>query len=240
MTVNTHLSKKIESQMRKALYDFSMVENISSLAIALSGGKDSLTMMLMLKKILGRGFNNLKLLAIYIDGDFSCGPSEQKNILKKICEDNNIDFISKELNQKIDALNCYKCARERRKLIFKTAKENNINTIAFGHHRDDNIQTLLLNLFHKGEFEGMQPVIKFQKLDVTIIRPLIYITEQEIINFAKQNHFLKIICKCPIGQKSKRKEIDKIISNIDRSFPNIRKNLSTASFIYGSKKALSI
>jgi tRNA(Ile)-lysidine synthetase-like protein len=237
---DTTLSKKIESQVRKALYDFSMLENIPSLAVALSGGKDSLTMLLMLKKILGKGFADIPLKAIYIDGDFSCGPAEQEKLLKKICEENDIEFICGTMKQKIENLNCYKCARKRRKLIFDIAKDNNIDTIAFGHHRDDNIQTLLMNLFHKAEFEGMQPKIEFHKYKVTIIRPLIYVTEKEIINFAKQNDFLKIICKCPLGQTSKRKEIDKIINNINKSFPNIRKNLSRASFVYGLKKALSI
>ena len=232
------VGKKIESKVRKALFDFSMLQNISSLAIALSGGKDSLCLLFMLKAILGKGFDNINLIAIHIDGDFSCGASHERNFLKSICDDLNIKIYFKDLKINFDKINCYTCSRKRRKLIFDTANEHNINTVAFGHHKDDNIQTLILNLFHKAEFEGMLPKIKFQKLDITIIRPLIYVDEQEIINFAQNNNILKTFCKCPIGQTSKRKEVKKIISEIENNFPNIKSNLSKASFISGSKKAL--
>ncbi|KKK80568.1 hypothetical protein LCGC14_2822180, partial [marine sediment metagenome] len=72
----------------------------------------------------------------------------------------------------------------------------------------------------------------------TIIRPLIYVSEKDIITFAKQNEILKTFCKCPMGQKSKRNDVKKIILNIENNFPNIKSNLSKASFLYGSKKAL--
>ncbi len=234
----TSIGKKIESKVRKALFDFSMLQNIKSLAVALSGGKDSLCMLFMFKAILGRGFDNIDLCAIHIDGDFSCGPSYERKFLKNICENLNIKIYFENLKNNFNDIDCYVCARERRKIIFKIAKKLNINTIAFGHHRDDNIETLMMNLFHKAEFEGMLPVIKFKKFDVTIIRPLIYVEEDEIIKFAKHYEILKIFCKCPKGQTSKRKEVKKIIHEIEKQFPNIKSNLSQASFAYSTKKAL--
>lgn len=232
------IGKKIESKTRKALFDFSMLENIKSLAVALSGGKDSLCMLFMLKAILGKGFDKIELAAIHIDGDFSCGASYERKFLKSICDDLNIKIYFKNLKINLDDIDCYACARKRRKIIFEIAKKHNINTVAFGHHRDDNIQTLILNLFHKAEFEGILPKIKFKKFDITIIRPLIYAHEDEIIKFAKHYDILKTFCKCPIGQNSKRKEVKKIINEIEGSFPNIKSNLSKASFVYSFKKAL--
>jgi tRNA 2-thiocytidine biosynthesis protein TtcA len=232
------IGKKIESKIRKAIFDFSMLQNINSLAVALSGGKDSLCMLFILKAILGRGFDNLELCAIHIDGDFSCGPSYERNFLKDICDDLKIKIYFENLKNNLKNIDCYICARERRKLIFDIAKKNNINTIAFGHHRDDNIETLIMNLFHKAEFEGMLPVIKFKKFDITIIRPLIYVEEDEIIKFAKHYEILRTFCKCPIGQTSKRKEVKKIINEIEKQFPNVKSNLSQASFVYSLKKAL--
>jgi tRNA 2-thiocytidine biosynthesis protein TtcA len=232
------IGKKIESKVRKALFDFSMLQNIQSLAVALSGGKDSLCMLFMLKAILGRGFDRIDLSAIHVDGDFSCGASYERKFLKDLCDDLEIKIYFENLKNNFTDLDCYVCARERRKIIFDIAKKNNIHTIAFGHHRDDNIETLLMNLFHKAEFEGMLPVIKFKKFNVTIIRPLIYVEENEIINFAKHYQILKTFCKCSIGQISKRKEVKKIIDEIQKKFPNIKSNLSKASFNYGSKKAL--
>src|SRR3990167_8030205 len=85
--------KKIESKIRKALFDFSMLENIDTLAIALSGGKDSLTLLYMLNFIAGKGFKKIKLTAIHIDGEFSCGASVNRNFLKKICDDLKINIF---------------------------------------------------------------------------------------------------------------------------------------------------
>jgi len=234
------IGKKIESMTRKALFDFSMLKGINKLAVALSGGKDSLCMLFMLKAILGKGFDDIELQAIHIDGDFSCGASFERKFLQKIADELGIKIYFKEQKISLKKSNCYTCSRNRRRLIFDIAKENGIQTIAFGHHRDDNIQTLILNLFHKGDFEGMLPKIKLHKFDITIIRPLIYVTEKEIIQFAKNHKILKTFCKCPIGQTSKRTEVRKIIKDIENSFPNIETNLSKAAFLYGSQKALTI
>lgn len=232
------IGKKIESKVRKALFYFDMLKNVDSLAVALSGGKDSLCMLFMLNAIIGRGFDKIDISAIHIDGDFSCGPSCERKFLKDICDDLNIKIYFENLKNNLTNIDCYTCARERRKIIFDIAKKNKIKTVAFGHHRDDSIQTLLMNLFHKAEFEGMMPVLKFKKFDITIIRPLIYVEEEEIINFAKHYEILKTFCKCPIGQTSKRKDVKKIINEIENIFPNIKSNLSQASFVYSSKKAL--
>jgi len=232
------IGKKIESKIRKALFEFEMLKNTKSLAIALSGGKDSLCMLFMLKAILGRGFDKIELSAIHIDGDLSCGASFEKKFLQEICDKLEVKLYLKEVKINLKKLDCYSCSRKRRGLIFEIAKAKNIDTIAFGHHMDDNIQTVLLNLFHKAEFEGMMPKIKMHKFGVSIIRPLIFVEEVEILKFAKLYEFLKTFCKCPIGQNSKRKDVKKIIDNIEDTFPSIKSNLSRASFLYGSKKAL--
>ncbi len=236
----TGVGKRIESMVRKAIYDFSMLKDVKSLAIALSGGKDSLCLLYMLKVILTNCYKDIELSAIHIDGDFSCGASVEKKFLQSICDDLDVKIYFKEQKNSLKNLNCYSCARERRKLIFDIAKKHGIESIAFGHHREDNIETLLLNLFHIGDFEAMLPKIKFQKFDVTIIRPLIYVKESQSLSFAKQNSILKTFCKCPIGQNSKRKDVKKIIDQIEMKFPNIKSNLSKASFLYGSKKALLV
>lgn len=232
--------KKIESMVRKAIYDFSMLHETKSLAVALSGGKDSLCLLFMLKAVLGRGFDKVKLSAIHIDGDFSCGASFEQKFLQSLCDSLGVKLYFKSLKNNLKNLNCYTCSRKRRRLIFDIADENAIDTIAFGHHRDDNIETLLLNLFHIGDFEGMLPKLKFQKFDKTIIRPLVYISERDIITFATQHKILKTFCKCPIGQRSKRRDVKKIITEIEEKFPNIKSNLSKASLLYGSKKAMNL
>lgn len=231
------LGKRMESAFRKALYDFKMLEDGSSVAVALSGGKDSLTLLFLLKAISGKGFPELDIHAILVNGEFSCGAGVNVDYLRKICEQLGVNFITRESTQKLETLECYSCSRERRSLIFEAAKSVGAKTIAFGHHRDDNAQTVLMNLLHKGEFAGNLPKIHMQEYGVTIIRPLIYIGEDEIRTFAEQHGFIRIMCRCPVGQNSMRKKVKDLIEEIEALYPNARENIARAALLYGSDKA---
>ena len=231
------VGKTLESACRKALKDFSMIEDDSSIAIALSGGKDSLTLLFLLSAISGRGFPIFKIHAIYIDQKGRCGRAKNISFLREICKKLQVNFIVKSLPHKKYS-NCYDCARDRRKILFATTKELGTKKIAFGHHREDNIQTLLLNLFYKGEFSSFLPTLEMIHFGVTILRPLIYISENKIIQFAKNYGFLACCCTCTQRKKSMRKKIEMLIREIEKHFPHIRSNLALSSFVYGSKKAV--
>lgn len=233
----TGLGKKLESATRKALFDFGMVEGVTNLGIALSGGKDSLTMLFLLKAISGRGFPPFKITAINVNGEFTCGAAVGGGYLENVCKALDVPLIVCSSNKKLDDLECYSCSRERRTLLFNAAKEAGCEAIAFGHHRDDNAQTLLMNLFHKGEFAGLLPKLAMREFGITILRPLIYISEQEIIEFAKMYGFARITCRCPVGQNSVRKKTDALINDIETLFPNARSNIASAGLLYGSQKA---
>lgn len=231
------LGKRLESTCRKALFDFQMLDGATSVAIALSGGKDSLCLLFLLKAISGRGFPPLTLHAIHVGGAFSCGAGVDQNVLQDVCDRLEVNFIQRESTQKLESLECYSCSRERRRLIFDAAKSVGADTIAFGHHRDDNAQTVLMNLLHKGEFAGNLPKIHMQEYGVTIIRPLIYIAEQDIRTFAQQQGFARIMCRCPVGQESMRKHTEDLLKEIESLFPNARENIAKAGLVYGSQKA---
>jgi tRNA(Ile)-lysidine synthase TilS/MesJ len=228
--------KRIESQIRKAMYDFQMIEE-EKIAVALSGGKDSLALLIMLKAVAGRGFPPFQLAAIHVGGDFTCGAGVSEAFLQDVCDRLEIPLIIKHSHQKLETLECYSCSRERRKLLFEAAREWGSSTVAFGHHRDDNAQTVLMNLLHKAEFTGNLPKLKMIEYGVTIIRPLIFVGEHEIKEFAKQSGFLRVMCQCPVGQNSMRKQVDSLIKEMEALFPNVRENLSQAALNYGSDKA---
>lgn len=232
----TGLGKRLESACRKALFDFQMIDG-GKIAIALSGGKDSLTLLFLLKAISGRGFPPFELAAIHVDGEFSCGAGVNQNYLKGICDALEIPLITRSSTQKLETLECYSCSRERRSMIFEEAKKIGATTIAFGHHRDDNAQTVLMNLLHKGEFAGNLPKIKMHDYGVTIIRPLIYIGEAEVKTFSQQQGFARITCRCPVGQNSMRRQVDNLLKDIEDLFPNARENIARAGLMYGSDKA---
>lgn len=232
----TGLGKRLESMVRKALYDFEMIGD-GPIAVALSGGKDSLTLLFMLHAIKGRGFPNFDLHAIHVNGEFSCGAGVNVDYLKGICDQLGVNFMVRESTQKLETLECYSCSRERRSMLFDAAKSVGAHTIAFGHHRDDSAQTLMMNLLHKGEFAGNLPNLKMHEYEVRIIRPLIYVSEAEIRRFAEQQNFLRIMCRCPVGQDSMRKKVDQLLNEIEFLYPNARENIARAGLLYGTDKA---
>ena len=232
----TTLGKELESLCRKALFDFSMLDG-GKVAISLSGGKDSLSLLFLLHAIRGRGFPPFDLVAIHVDGEFSCGAGLDSGFLQGVCQEMDVPLITRESTKKREELECYSCSRERRKLIFTAAKEQGATLIAFGHHRDDSAQTLLLNLLHKAEFAANLPKLKMHHYGITIIRPLIYIGEDQLREFARHYGFLRISCQCPVGQDSKRKQADRLIKQMEEIFPHARTNLAKAGLLYGSDKA---
>lgn len=235
----TGVGRKIESMCRKALFSFDLLEGKKKIGIALSGGKDSLTLLFMLKAMSGRGIPELDITALHVDGEFSCGAGLTKGFLREICRELDVPLVIKSSPQKREKLECYSCSRERRRLLFEGATEAGIDRIAFGHHREDAIQTLLLNLLHKAEFAGNLPKVPMHCVGITIIRPLLFVPEEEIRSFASQHGFARIVCQCPVGQDSKRKKTANLIEVLEREFPNARANLLQAALEYGSTKALS-
>lgn len=233
----TKLGRRLESLCRKAIFDFKLLDGVTKVALALSGGKDSLSLLFLLKAISGRGLPELDIHAIHVQGEFSCGASMKEDYLQRVCEKLGVHFSVATSTQKREKLECYSCSRERRKLIFDQAKKLGISTIAFGHHRDDSNQTLLMNLLHKAEFAALLPKVPMHNYGVTIIRPLIYATEEEIIEFAKYYGFARIVCQCPVGQNSLRKKTANLIRELKETFPNTSENLAQAALNYGSDKA---
>ncbi|MCP5470166.1 MAG: tRNA 2-thiocytidine biosynthesis protein TtcA [Chlamydiales bacterium] len=231
------LEKRIESRIRKALYEYSLLEGVEKLAVALSGGKDSLTLLYQLKNILGRGFPDIPLVALHVSGAFSCGASVHPSFLQNVCDELEVPLIVRESKLSQEKLSCYPCSRQRRRLLFEAAHSVGATTIAFGHHRDDLAQTLLMNLLHKGEFAGNLPKLELVDFGVTLIRPLVFVSEKEIWEFAKQRGFARITCQCPVGADSMRKKVDRLLDDLQKLFPNVRANVASAGLLYGSEKA---
>jgi len=232
-----NLGRYLESQLRKQLHEQAMIPGDGGVAIALSGGKDSLTMLHLMARIRGRGFRNFPLVAIHVGGAFSCGAGVNESFLKRTCDGLEIPLIVRHATQSLEDLECYSCSRQRRSLIFSEALQHDCKTVAFGHHRDDAIQTLLLNLFHKGEFCGNLPVVPMHRYGITIIRPLMLMSEDDIRRFAQSEGFARVTCQCPVGARSKRKTVEEILKKVEEDFPHLRKNLYHAMQNYGSNKA---
>ena len=168
---------------------------------------------------------------------YSCGAGINIDYLKDICEQLEINFITRESKQKLETLECYSCSRERRRLLFDAAKDVGATTIAFGHHRDDNAQTILMNLLNKGEFAGNLPKIHMQDLWRHHHSSSSIYCRTRYKCFAEQYGFARFMCRCPVGQHSMRKKVNDLLKEMEALYPNARENIAKAGLRYGSNKA---
>ena len=233
------LEKIISKKIGKSIFDYKMIEENDKILIAVSGGKDSMT---MLYDLINRKKSfpiKYEIEAIHIKSDF-CKCCEKLNLIEKF-EEWNIKYTILDVNilkrlKPDKKMNCYWCSMQRRMELMKYAKENNFNKIALGHHLDDIIETLFLNMFYKGEMSTMLPLLKYDNYDVTIIRPLALVKESQIIEFAKQKNISNLVCTCVYGKNSKRKTIKKAIQefvkNDDTIKYNIFKSMQNVNFKY--------
>jgi tRNA 2-thiocytidine biosynthesis protein TtcA len=240
MTTWSQTGAQLESQVRKALHDFEMIPEEGGVALALSGGKDSLTLLHLLSRVRGRGFRPFPLVAIHVSGAFTCGAGVQLSFLEKTCQSLDVPLVVRQTHQSLDTLECYSCSRTRRRLLFDAAKEHGCHTLAFGHHRDDSVQTLLMNLLHKGEFAANLPLVPMHRYGVTIIRPLLLSAETDIRTFAQQMGYARITCQCPVGANSRRKQVELLLQQMEELYPHARDNLARAALRDGSDKATRV
>lgn len=221
--------QKILSHMRKAIEDYNMIEEGDKIACCLSGGKDSITMLMALKSLQRFYPKKFELIAISINPNF-----EFFNValLKKICEENNVPLFIEDSHIKeivFDIRNeknpCSLCANLRRGIINSIAIREGCNKIALGHNQDDAIETLFMNTLYNGTLSTFTPISYMDRSKITLIRPLIYTPEKDIKAFIKRNNIEVMSKTCPMDGKSKREEIKNMINGLRESIPTVKANL---------------
>ncbi|MDR2923538.1 MAG: tRNA 2-thiocytidine biosynthesis TtcA family protein, partial [Treponema sp.] len=194
----------------KAVMERGLVCDGDRILIAVSGGKDSTVLAWALSSIRPALKADYELAAIHISTDFcSCC---KKPILSYRLAEWGIPFndlfvpVIGRLKEG-EKMNCYWCSTQRRAELLKYAVENGFNKIALGHHLDDIIETFFMNLCAKGEISAMPILLKYRKFPVSLIRPLAYIEERQVIECADSLDILKAACTCPYGVNSKRRDM---------------------------------
>lgn len=221
--------KKILSRMRKAIEEYNMIEENDKIAICLSGGKDSITMLHAFKNLQIFYPKKFDIIAISIDPGFEFFDTK---FLQEICDNLEIPlFIEKSHTQEIvfdirkEKNPCSLCANLRRGIINSIAIREGCNKIALGHNEDDVLETFLLNLLYTGSINTFAPVSYMDRSQITLIRPLIYITEKDTKGFIRRNN-LKVMPKaCPMDGTSKREIMKQQIYQWQKDIPMIRANL---------------
>ena len=178
--------------------------------IAASGGKDSTVLAWALSSIRPALKINYELAALHISTDF-CACCK-KSVLSQRLDEWDIPFTDLFVPvigrlKEGKKMNCYWCSTQRRTELLQFAIENKFNKIALGHHLDDIIETFFMNLCAKGEISAMPVLLKYRKYPVSLIRPLVYLEERQIIECAAAQNILKAACTCPYGVNSKRRDI---------------------------------
>ncbi|MDX8335437.1 MULTISPECIES: tRNA 2-thiocytidine biosynthesis TtcA family protein [Cetobacterium] len=220
--------KTLWSPIGKAMHDYNMIEEGDRIAIGISGGKDSLTVLnalVRIKKISGIKF---EIFPIHIHPVEEGGKYQE---IKEYCNKLGVELqvIETSIGESIltneELKNpCFICARVRRGLLYKEMKKQNINKLILGHHKDDLIETFLLNVFYQGNMGVMKPAYYSEEYGLKVIRPLAYVEEKEIIRYAKKLSLPILHNDCPYetSENSKRLKVKKLIEDLSKDSPNIR------------------
>jgi tRNA 2-thiocytidine biosynthesis protein TtcA len=217
----------ISKRVGKAIIDYGMIADGDKILVAVSGGKDSLTLLRVLND--RRKFVPIKyeLFAVHIDMGYPC---HHPKILSEYFKKHGIDYHIEKVSilkpgQTRKDISCFWCSWNRRKALFETAQRFGCTKVAFGHHKDDIIETTLMNLFFHGEISSMVPKQELFKGKVVIIRPLAYVEESLIVRFAKVADFPHHKCACPNSVTSQRTKISAIINELEKMCPDVRTNI---------------
>lgn len=221
-------NKDLFSKIKKASRDYGLIEENDTIAIGLSGGKDStllLYSMAVLKRSLPCKFN---LRAVSLDLGWGNDFSEMINF----CNDLEVpfDIIPSEIGPLIfeerkENNPCSLCARMRRGAINGWAQEHQCNKVALGHHMDDVIETLLMSMFYEGHVHTFAPRSYLSRTDVTVIRPMVYVEESTIIKIGRQLNLPLIINKCPADGQTTRSDIKELLTTLSKDNPLVKQRI---------------
>ena len=221
--------QRVEGLMRKAIQDYSMIHEGDIIAVALSGGKDSVSLLYSLKSLQRYNNEHFELIAISINPGFE-GFDEE--LLNNIAENVGVELVILPSNIKqivFEERNennpCSLCANLRRGMLNTVAKKYGCNKIALGHNEDDMIETFIMNLIYAGNISTFPPISYMDRSNMTLIRPLIYVPEKLTKRFIKKNN-IKIMSKvCPMDGKSSREYALKLLKQIEINNKQSRANI---------------
>jgi tRNA 2-thiocytidine biosynthesis protein TtcA len=216
----------ISKKVGKASVDYEMLSEGDKILVAVSGGKDSLTLLRLLHD--RRRFVPIQydLLAVHVDMGYPCQhPKILAAHFKELGVDYHIEKIDILQGKSRKDISCFWCSWNRRKALFEVAARFGCTKVALGHHHDDIIETMLLNLFFHGEISAMAPRQELFDGKIVIIRPLAYVEEDMIVKFAKTAGFPHHKCACPNSITSKRTKMTEILKDLEKICPDVKKNI---------------
>jgi len=231
MTDFTAIEKKLLHYSGKAIADYQMIQRGDRVMVCLSGGKDSFTMLTILKHLQQRSRQAFEMHAFTLDQAQPGWDDSrlkawliQKNIEHTILTRDTYSIVKEKIPQ--GQTYCSLCSRLRRGIIYRYAEEHGFNKIALGHHRDDLIRSLLMSILYNGSINSMPPKLLSDNKKHIVIRPLCYTQEADIIKFAKEQDFPIIPCTlCGSQENLARKKVARLIDSLAEENPKIPSNI---------------
>lgn len=225
-------TQKMLSVVRKGITKYKLIKDGDKIAVGVSGGKDSVTLLKLLAEYRRFSPERFSLIAISVDLNFKDNPTNFTP-LKEFCQSIDVElFIEKtDIGQVVfdvrkESNPCALCSKMRKGALNNLAKKLGCNKVALGHHADDLTDTLLLSLFYEGRLSTFAPKSYLDKIDLTLIRPMVMVREADIISYAKNLPITKSCC--PANTLTKREYVKDVVKEISRTIPNIREMLFTA------------
>lgn len=220
------------SQVRRALDDYHMITDNDRIAVGISGGKDSLTLLLALHGLMRFYPKPFTLHAVTVDLGFD---NLDLDKIQELCNKIEIPYtiVKTQIAEIVfeghrEENPCSLCAKLRKGAFNNAIKKEGCNKIAYAHHRDDMIATMFLSLLYEGRFQALEPVTYLEKSGLTLIRPLLYMRESDVVGFTNKAALPVVKSPCPADGKTRRKYVEELLRRIDRETPGAKNRIFTA------------
>lgn len=224
--------QRLLSLTRKAVDTFNLIESGDKIAVGISGGKDSLTLLYALNGLKRFYPNSFTIEAITVDLGHSGFDLIQ---IKALCRELNVPYtiVQTEIaqiifNERKEPNPCSLCAKMRKGALNDAAKKAGCNKIAYAHHKDDVIETMLLSLLFEGRFHTFSPKTHLDRTDLTVIRPLLFVNEADVIGFKNKYHLPVEKSPCPVDGYTKRQYVKELIRTLNHEHPGVKERMFTA------------
>lgn len=228
LTEDEQVFKRVEEKVKRAIFDYGLIQTGDRVLIGLSGGKDSLALVELLgrrSKIFNPRFEVVVAHVIMRNIPYH----SDLDYLRQQVEAQGLPFIVEEtaFDPSTDRRKspCFLCSWMRRKALFEIAKREGCGKLALGHHQDDILETLLMNMIHQGAFGTMPPRLRMDKFAMEIIRPLCLVTEQELRRVAAARGYRQQLKRCPYETASNRAEMKELLTRMEAISPDARRSL---------------
>ena len=221
--------KRILSYARRAIDDYNMIQEGDRVAVGVSAGKDSLTLLCAMAELRRFYPAHFELVAITVDMGFE---GMDFSPIRALCEELNVpyhifptDIYDIIFNVRKETNPCALCAKMRRGALHNAAKSLGCTAVALGHHFDDVVETFMLNLFFEARLGCFSPVTYLSKVDLRLIRPLLYMPERHVVDFVNRNNLPVVETKCPADKHTEREEMKQLLRTLEHKYKGLRYRL---------------